>query len=244
MPMDGTDYNSAFQFHIQTYQTGMNLPVSNHLELFSRSDLSSKQSSIHPRAYSLFESDGPLHFDPQTVQIVKLKENYIHLAQVEKIQLESIQTLKKTLETIQKSVEDAGNLLRKVREDLGYGRLIEDKDLDDLLLVESNYIQKLDSMQKLFSTATESKIQESQGILESISGNLNVNRELIHDFLKSIIPEEQQKINLCSICFEKEINACLNPCGHSFCKGCTEKFQNTSCPSCRVRYQSVLPLYL
>lgn len=240
--MNGTDYSTAFQSHIQTYTSGMDLPISDHLELFSRLDQPLKRT--HPREYSLFESDGPLNFDPETVQLIKLKENYIHLTQVEKVHLDSIEAFQKTLEMITSSVEDAGSVLRKLREGLASGRLIQDKDLDDLLLAESTYIEKLDSMRKLFSEATEAKIRESQDVLNTISGKLTLNRELIHDFLKSIIPEENRKSNLCSICFEKELNACLNPCGHSFCKECTGKFHNSSCPTCRTRYQTVLPLYL
>lgn len=241
MPIEGTDFTSAFQFQIQT---GMDAQYSDQLDLFRRPNVNAKLNSIDPRQFSLFETDGPLNFDPETIQIVKLKESYNHLNQVEKVNLQSIETLSKAFETSKTSIEDAGKLLRKTRETLGIGRLIDDKDLDDLLLAESTYLQKLDTISKLYFEANEKKIKESTEILESISGKLKMNRELIHEFLKSIIPEESRKSNLCSICFEKELNACLNPCGHSFCKDCTTKFVSRSCPSCRINYQSILPLYL
>eukprot|EP01084_Bolivina_argentea_P155468 270919_1 len=45
----------------------------------------------------------------------------------------------------------------------------------------------------------------------------------------------------CLICFDREPNIILNPCGHNnFCKICIDEYQTNECPICRTNIKSVL----
>lgn len=48
----------------------------------------------------------------------------------------------------------------------------------------------------------------------------------------------------CTICYENEVNICLVPCGHSFCKKCTNKSNTNKCYICNQRYTSKNKLFL
>lgn len=48
---------------------------------------------------------------------------------------------------------------------------------------------------------------------------------------------------LCFVCLANPVDVCLNPCGHVLCKSCTGKIGST-CPFCRVNYQTQIRLYL
>lgn len=53
--------------------------------------------------------------------------------------------------------------------------------------------------------------------------------------------------NLCSICFDKPVDACCNPCGHlNFCNGCITDWctMQGNCPICRTKINSVLKVHI
>lgn len=56
--------------------------------------------------------------------------------------------------------------------------------------------------------------------------------------------EELYLKTLCSICFQREKNTALVPCGHVFCNECTVSFMTADCPVCRRSYGDKLSIYL
>lgn len=47
----------------------------------------------------------------------------------------------------------------------------------------------------------------------------------------------------CTVCYENEVNVCLVPCGHTFCKGCSEK-ATKKCFMCNGEITSRNNIYL
>jgi len=56
--------------------------------------------------------------------------------------------------------------------------------------------------------------------------------------------EELYLKTLCSICFQREKNTALVPCGHVFCEECTTSFMTADCPVCRRSYGDKLSIFL
>ena len=48
----------------------------------------------------------------------------------------------------------------------------------------------------------------------------------------------------CYICFNNEVDICLQPCGHAFCSECCLNATINRCPSCRALIRGRLNLYL
>jgi len=55
-------------------------------------------------------------------------------------------------------------------------------------------------------------------------------------------PAEDEDLNLCKICFDKEIDCVLLNCGHFVvCRGCGQQLRH--CPFCRKKIKKLQPIY-
>lgn len=64
------------------------------------------------------------------------------------------------------------------------------------------------------------------------------------DALREILKTER-KGSTCPICMEDDISTYLDPCGHTFCGNCVNKFKNAnSCPVCRGPVRERRQLFL
>ncbi len=68
------------------------------------------------------------------------------------------------------------------------------------------------------------------------------------NMVKNILADESNTCKimndmLCTICYEKEINKCITPCGHTICNDCSVKL-NGKCFICNQKYTSVVKLFI
>jgi hypothetical protein len=89
------------------------------------------------------------------------------------------------------------------------------------------------------------KIMELEGEIENISRKLISLRSLILTGVNEIIKPENTEKKMCSVCFDNEINTALVPCGHTFCKGCSEidRSRYAKCPQCRQQINARIKIY-
>ena len=71
----------------------------------------------------------------------------------------------------------------------------------------------------------------------------NVQRELLNDKAKFSSPSNESSSDEknCKICFDKQVEVTLDPCGHCFCKSCSFQFLN--CPICRLNINKRINLF-
>jgi len=79
------------------------------------------------------------------------------------------------------------------------------------------------------------KVSTKNAELEKITNKLNSLRKLIITGLDEIVKPEDIQKKMCPICFEHEVNTVLVPCGHTYCKACsdTDRSRNAKCHQCR-----------
>ena len=79
------------------------------------------------------------------------------------------------------------------------------------------------------------KVNTKHAELEKINEKLKSLRKVIVAGLDEIVKPEDAQKKMCPICFENEVNTVLVPCGHTYCKGCSEndRSRNANCPQCR-----------
>jgi len=89
------------------------------------------------------------------------------------------------------------------------------------------------------------KIMELEGEIENISRKLISLRSLILTGVNEIMKPENIEKKMCSVCFDNEINMALVPCGHTFCKGCSEidRSRYAKCPQCRTQINARIKIY-
>lgn len=89
------------------------------------------------------------------------------------------------------------------------------------------------------------KIGTKNAELKKITEKLNSLRKVILAGLDEIVKPEDIQKKMCPICFENEVNTVLVPCGHTYCKGCSEmdRTRNAKCPQCRSQINARVKLF-
>lgn len=89
------------------------------------------------------------------------------------------------------------------------------------------------------------RIHTKNSDIEKISTKLNSLRSIIVTGLNEIVKPEDTAKKMCPICFENEINTVLVPCGHTYCKPCSDmdRTRNAKCPQCRSQINARVKLF-
>lgn len=89
------------------------------------------------------------------------------------------------------------------------------------------------------------KIANLEGEIDNISNKLNGLRSLILTGVNQIIKEEDKQKKMCAVCFDNEVNTALVPCGHTYCKGCSEADRSrfAKCPQCRQQINARVKIF-
>jgi hypothetical protein len=130
-----------------------------------------------------------------------------------------------------------------------------DREINELEKIKQNSLD-LNQQAKKYKNITvfDTFLNEIADILHDKKQILEENNEklmkLVDEIklLKSIIgvneisPSKNSSI-MCFICAEKSIEACLNPCGHTFCNSCVSKIANQRCYMCRKTVISSTKLF-
>jgi len=135
-----------------------------------------------------------------------------------------------------------------------------DNQMSDLKKVYiSNHVDSVnsldelqDKMTKYFKETNERvagiltrKIMELEGDLEDMSRKLNALRSLIVTGVNEIVKTEDVQKKMCPVCFDNEVCVALVPCGHTYCKGCSEidRSRYAKCPQCRASVNARVKIY-
>lgn len=102
----------------------------------------------------------------------------------------------------------------------GEPKIENDLDLvrmkNEIFLVDNKYIESLyDICQKI-----DGKIATEVSKLDNVTNFIEKYKKALNSF--NIDKKVFNKYK-CTICYEHEVTVCLMPCGHTFCRGCSEK---------------------
>jgi DNA repair ATPase RecN len=123
----------------------------------------------------------------------------------------------------------------------------------------SNSVEAVDSLTKLHEKINEyfkeinpgisdilrKKIATLEGQIDNISNKLNALRSLIVTGVNQIVKDENKEKKMCPACFDNEVNTALIPCGHTYCKGCSEadRSRYAKCPQCRQQINARVKIF-
>ena len=48
----------------------------------------------------------------------------------------------------------------------------------------------------------------------------------------------------CAVCYTREIEVVLSPCGHTFCQNCARRAERTRCHTCRSNITSTMRVFI
>lgn len=91
------------------------------------------------------------------------------------------------------------------------------------------------------------KLIEYENTITIIEKKISDFRNLFIYIINKISKPVEEAIKLCPICFENEVDICLNPCGHTLCNKCVLSnrsiYNNDKCYSCRTTIQDYIKIF-
>jgi hypothetical protein len=119
---------------------------------------------------------------------------------------------------------------------------------DNILNNSFNEYQKIikDNYNKWIDEHYNIKIKILQENIENIEIKLKDFTNLFIYIINHIIKDKEISNNMCPICFENQIDICLNPCGHTACNKCILTLTNNKkdkCFTCRSPVNEYIKIY-
>lgn len=153
--------------------------------------------------------------------------------------LEEYNTNLQTIQESQYKITSQIDSLRKVYLSSNVDRV------DSLNLLEEKIREYLKETNPVVSDTIRTKIATLEGEVDNISNKLNALRALIVTGVNQIVKPEDKEKKMCPVCFDSEVNTALVPCGHTYCKGCSEadKSRYAKCPQCRTQINARIKIF-
>lgn len=93
------------------------------------------------------------------------------------------------------------------------------------------------------TTPTMNKLKNELDVIEA---ETSCYREALVQGAKDVLSDETNAKNnshTCPICFEREVDTCCVPCGHTLCEECSKRMASNVCGTCRNRVSNHVRLF-
>ena len=174
--------------------------------------------------------------------------------------LEDFEILNKKLDEYRKKIEDLqahkiyfDNYISNLQNNhLNIMNIINDYDIqgnnNELNELFINYNNKMkNNYDKWIIQNYTVKLLEFENTIDIIEKKIIEFRTLFIYIINKITKPQLDNKKLCPICFENEVDICLNPCGHTLCNKCVisnrSRYTNEKCYSCRGVIHDYIKLY-
>jgi len=114
---------------------------------------------------------------------------------------------------------------------------------EDLRIKYEETVLQIDKATKETREIIVSKRGVVEAELNSLSTKLNRLREIISVGMQDLIKPDDINKKVCPVCFDREVNTVLVPCGHTYCEGCLQYGTYSRCPQCRETIQRRIKMY-
>ena len=145
------------------------------------------------------------------------------------------------------SLEDSQETLRKLMQNVTtIYEIYNGGQIEKVNTTYNEFIKVLKSSNATVITTHMAKKNALEIEQENLSRKLNKLRELIATGVKDLVTDESANKKMCPVCFDREVDTAMIPCGHTYCKGCTDFDRNNNqskCPQCRTVIRSRIKLY-
>jgi hypothetical protein len=83
-----------------------------------------------------------------------------------------------------------------------------------------------------------------QAKIDTVTKKLSTLRSLIQTGIEDLIDRDSaNNKKLCGICFDREVDIAMVPCGHTSCSGCSNYNTLNKCMHCRASIQRRVKLF-
>lgn len=148
--------------------------------------------------------------------------------------LRSIATKKSRLSEL---VDEIGDIQKSI--DVSFSEFEDAKARVDKLTTKYsvpkiNFDALRDQIQE-HTIAQRARLQELQPERDTLAADIG----MIEKTMGSLV----EKSSSCSVCYERQANVALKPCGHVYCETCVSRIDTRRCPKCRDLINGQIKLY-
>ena len=237
--LDDFDEHATYNNRIEVFQNYSSPNQISPLEDAYQGLLERRQTLLIPIAdekVSITEDDLLVNKNLQTSALFnRLNEEFKQKQKTLEEYNTNLQTIQESHYKITKEIDS----LRKV-----YMSTCVDK-VDTLNSVEQIMKDYFKETNPAVSDLIRNKIAVLEGEIDNISNKLNALRALIVTGVNHIVKPEDKEKKMCPVCFDNEVNTALVPCGHTYCKGCSEadRSRYAKCPQCRTQINARIKIF-
>jgi len=160
-------------------------------------------------------------------ELKKIQGEYQVLASDEDIFVKSLQDQKKALSEIYNKVQ------------VYHVQSIDTMNSNHLILSRS-----MSSVEVAVLNEIQTKKSNLDAKIDKIIKKLNTLRPLIQAGIDGLIDKDSANSKkMCAICFDREVDTVMVPCGHTSCTGCSNYNSSSKCMHCRTHIQKRVKIY-
>lgn len=207
-------------------------------------DLIVSRACIHNTVRLCEETEETEELDTTALDAVKIVKSYeTRAAQLKNMDAES--------EWLQKKLNEFRELENAVHDNVRALNTVLDTpyilDAETAQAHFETYLAWKKSLEKAMSAYKSHHIESLDNIKKKRTtleaGNVAV-RNMLVTGAKLIIPEDNEKVHMCPVCFDKEVDTVLTPCGHTLCRACLPNITKCmTCMTCRAKIAKHYSLY-
>jgi len=171
--------------------------------------------------------------------LTKFGDNFMKIREYMKEFNEDIDNIEKIIKDTKEQRDAVANANSKLSKDI-YDKIKGKKYLKDTEPFLSNFFdcKKINDVIIELESYKNQKMEDMKVVSakynDAIKKVKNIFNNELTDSLKGIFKSE------CPICYDKSVEVCINPCGHTFCKECASKI--TVCAICRGSIRSQIKI--
>jgi hypothetical protein len=166
-------------------------------------------------------------FKGYTLELKKLQTEYNILVNDDELVSNAFKDFKRSMEIIKNKVAIYHNESTGI---LDANSLVLHRSMGSVELAIQNEIQTMKS-------TFDAKI-------DTLTKKLNTLRTLIQTGLDELVDKDTaNNKKMCAICFDREVDIVMVPCGHTCCSGCSNYNQANKCMTCRSVIQKRVKMF-
>lgn len=122
----------------------------------------------------------------------------------------------------------------------------DEKENENQIFIKYNLLMK-ENYNNWLNKYYTIKLFEFKNSIEIIEKKITEFRNLFIYIMNKISKPNTEAKKICPICFENEVDICLNPCGHTLCNKCVilnrSNYISNKCYSCRTVVNDYIKIY-
>ena len=195
----------------------------------------------------LLERSTPLDVDKEDVGDIGDMKAIIAKLQDTNTQLKDLQdkitVQDKLARSLKKNYDDFVIICSKLKQDITCSILQTKEDMHDEFSKKlHDFIDVTDTLvNKCIKDAKREKDNLERERKKVMDKHARV-QSIISAGMKSLVSEKDAHRNICPVCFDKDVNVVLTPCGHTVCKTCSGLI-GKNCMTCRQPFTHVYDIF-